>query len=141
MYSPQQSKADLHVHSKHSDRPSEWFLRRIGAPECFVEPLEVYQCARRRGMDFVTISDHNSIRGALEIAHLPGTFISNETTTYFPEDGCKVHVLVFGITEEEFRTIQELRADIYQLRQYLLAEDILCSVSGRSLGAGRRCRP
>ena len=49
-------------------------------------------------MDFVTISDHNSIRGALEIAHLPGTFISNETTTYFPEDGCKVHVLVFGIS-------------------------------------------
>ena len=23
------SKADLHVHSKYSDRPSEWFLRRI----------------------------------------------------------------------------------------------------------------
>ena len=129
MYSPQQSKADLHVHSKHSDRPSEWFLRRIGAPECFVEPLEVYQCARRRGMDFVTISDHNSIRGALEIAHLPGTFLANETTTYFPEDGCKIHVLVFGITEDEFRMIQDLRADIYQLRQYLLAEDILCSVS------------
>jgi len=28
-------KADLHLHSKYSDRPSEWFLRRIGAPECF----------------------------------------------------------------------------------------------------------
>ena len=80
-------------------------------------------------MDFVTISDHNCIRGALEIAHLPGTFLSNETTTYFPEDGCKVHVLVFGISEDQFRMIQELRGDIYQLRQYLLAEDILCSVS------------
>jgi glycosyltransferase involved in cell wall biosynthesis len=129
MYSPQQSKADLHVHSKHSDRPSEWFLRRIGAPECFVEPLEIYQCARRRGMDFVTITDHNCIRGAEEIAHLPGRFISNETTTYFPEDGCKVHILVFGISDDEFRMIQELRADIYQLRRYLLAEDILYSVS------------
>ena len=66
-------------------------------------------------MDFVTISDHNCIRGALEIADLPGTFLSNEVTTYFPENGCKVHVLVIGIDEEQFRMIQELRADIYQL--------------------------
>ena len=69
-----QAKADLHVHSKYSDRPAEWFLRRVGAPECFVEPSEVYRRAKRRGMDFVTIADHNSIRGALEIAHLPGAF-------------------------------------------------------------------
>ncbi len=65
------SKADLHVHSKYSDRPSEWFLRRIGAPECFVEPLAVYDRARDRGMVFVTITDHNCICGALEIAHQP----------------------------------------------------------------------
>src|SRR5690242_11007196 len=93
------SRADLHVHSKYSDRPSEWLLRRIGAPESFTEPLEVYRRARARGMAFVTISDHNRIEGALEIAHLPGTFLSNEVTTYFPEDGCKIHCLVSGITE------------------------------------------
>ena len=110
MYDLHQSKADLHVHSKHSDRPSEWFLRRIGAPESFVEPAEIYRRARQRGMDFVTISDHNCIRGALEIADLPGTFISNEVTTYFPEDGCKIHVLVFGIDEEQFRAIQNCAA-------------------------------
>ncbi len=62
------SRADLHVHSKHSDRPSEWFLRRIGAPECFAEPREIYDEMRGRGMDFVTLSDHNCIDGALEIA-------------------------------------------------------------------------
>ena len=80
-------------------------------------------------MDFVTISDHNCIRGALEIADLPGTFISAEVTTYFPENGCKVHVLVLGIDEEQFRMIQELRANIYQLQHYLLEENILCSIS------------
>ena len=124
-----ESKADLHVHSKYSDRPSEWFLRRIGAPECFVEPLAVYQRARDRGMSFVTITDHNCIDGALEIAHLPGTFLSSEITTYFPEDGCKVHVLVYGITEEDFRAIQQLRANIYDLHRYLVDEDVLCSVA------------
>jgi glycosyltransferase involved in cell wall biosynthesis len=80
-------------------------------------------------MDFVTISDHNCIKGALEIADLPGTFISVEVTTYFPENGCKVHVLATGIDEEQFRMIQELRADIYQLHKYFMDEDIICTVA------------
>jgi hypothetical protein len=30
--------ADLHVHSRHSDRPTEWLLQRLGAPECYTDP-------------------------------------------------------------------------------------------------------
>src|SRR5262249_42160256 len=86
------SRADLHVHSRYSDRPTEWLLQRLGAPECYTNPRTVYDAARRRGMQFVTITDHNCIDGAIEIAHLPDTFVSSEITTYFPEDGCKVHV-------------------------------------------------
>jgi predicted metal-dependent phosphoesterase TrpH len=123
------TRADLHVHSKYSDRPAEWFLRRVGAPECFVEPSEVYQRAREAGMDFVTIADHNTINGALEIAHLADAFISVEVTTYFPEDGCKVHCLVAGIDERQFQMIQELRASIYELREYVEAEGIFCAVN------------
>ena len=80
-------------------------------------------------MSFVTITDHNCIRGALEIAHLPGTFLSSEITTYFPEDNCKIHVLVYGITEEEFHAILETRGRIHDLHQYLTASGILCSVA------------
>jgi len=118
-------RADLHVHSKHSDRPTEWFLRRIGAPESFTEPAEVYRICRQKGMDYVTISDHNCIDGALEIAHLPGTFISAELTTYFPEDGCKVHCLVQDITEQQFAEMQTIRQNIYELRKYLADKSIL----------------
>lgn len=77
-------------------RPSEWVLRRIGAPACFVEPRTVYERAIAGGMDFVTISDHNKIDGALEIAHLPNTFISVEATSYFPENRVKIHILASG---------------------------------------------
>lgn len=129
MYDSRRSRADLHVHSKYSDRPSEWLLRRLGAPECFVEAEAIYREMRDRGMDFVTISDHNSIRGALEIAHLPGTFLSDEVTTYFPENGCKIHLLVLGITEAQFEIIQEIRENIYDLHKYLVAEDVLHSVA------------
>ncbi|MDY7093366.1 MAG: glycosyltransferase [Acidobacteriota bacterium] len=117
------------MHSRYSDRPSEWFLRRIGAPESFTEPLEVYRRARERGMDFVTISDHDCIRGALEIAHLPGTFISNEVTASFPEDGAKIHLLVLGISEEQHRMIDELRENLYELSAYLRYENIVHSVA------------
>ena len=124
-----QSKADLHVHSKYSDRPSEWFLRRIGSPESFVDPQALYRTCRERGMDYVTITDHNSIRGALEIAHLPGTFLSSELTTYFPENSCKVHCLVWGITEKTFRELDELRPSIYDLHRYLNEHHIVHAIA------------
>ena len=123
------SRADLHVHSKHSDRPSEWFLRRIGAPESFVEPRELYAACRERGMDFVTITDHNSLGGSLEIADLPNTFLSSELTTYFPEDGCKIHCLVWGVTEAQFATLQQARENIHELRDVLRREGILHAVA------------
>lgn len=122
-------RADLHVHSKHSNRPDEWFLRRIAAPESFTEPLDVYRTCRERGMDFVTLSDHDTIDGALEIAHLPGTFLSEEVTVSFPEDGCKIHCLVWGIAEEQHHEIQRLREDVYQLRDYLVDEGIAHAVA------------
>ncbi|MES1245393.1 MAG: hypothetical protein ABUT39_27565 [Acidobacteriota bacterium] len=123
------SRADLHVHSKHSNQPAEWILRLFRSPESFTEPRDVYRLCRERGMDFVTITDHDSIDGALEIAHLPGTFLSEEVTAEFPEDGCEVHILVYGITETQHREIQALRLNLYELRDYLRAEDVLCSVA------------
>jgi glycosyltransferase involved in cell wall biosynthesis len=123
------AKADLHVHSKASNRPTEWILRQFGAPESFTEPREVYRLCRERGMDLVTLSDHDTIAGALEIAHLPGTFLSEEVTVEFPEDGCEIHCLAIGITEAQHRDIQALRRNVYELRDYLLAADIVHSVA------------
>ncbi len=116
---------DIHVHSKHSKRPSQWILKRMGCPECFTEPLKIYQIAKNRGMSHVTIADHNTIDGALEIAHLPDTFVSEEITTYFPDNGCKVHVLALNINEAQHRDIQKLRNNIYDLAGYLRDQDIM----------------
>jgi hypothetical protein len=123
------SRADLHVHSKHSNQPSEWILRQFRAPESFTEPLEVYRLCRERGMDFVTLSDHDTIAGGLEIAHLPGTFLSSEVTVEFPEDGCEIHCLVTGITEAQHREIQRLRRNVYDFRDYLRDQGIVHSVA------------
>ncbi|MFH2067520.1 MAG: hypothetical protein ABIK15_20125 [Pseudomonadota bacterium] len=116
--------ADLHVHSKCSRRPSYWILQKLGAAESYIRPENIYQTAKEKGMTFVTITDHNSIEGCLEIAHMPGVFISEEVTTYFPDSGCKIHILALNITEAQHAEIQKLRADIFDLAAYLNAESI-----------------
>ncbi|MFV0349619.1 MAG: glycosyltransferase [Halodesulfovibrio sp.] len=117
-------RADLHVHSRFSTRPSEWILQKIGCAESYTDPVALYHTARRQGMDLVTITDHNTIEGALQIAHLPDTFISEEVTAYFPEDRCKLHVLCYDITEAQHEEIQRLRTNVYELVDYFLQQDI-----------------
>lgn len=112
-------RIDLHVHCKFSSKPSQWFLQKLGCPESFVEPELLYNLAKSKGMDMVTISDHNTIEGALSIAHLPGTFVSEEITTFFPEDNCKIHVLAWNIDERIHEDVQKLRFNIYELAAYL----------------------
>ncbi|SNS14511.1 Glycosyltransferase involved in cell wall bisynthesis [Humidesulfovibrio mexicanus] len=116
---------DLHVHSRHSTRPSQWVLQRMGCPESFTAPRTIYDTARALGMGLVTITDHNTIAGALEIAHLPGAFVSEEITTYFPEDRCKLHVLAYDITEAQHADIQRVRGDVFELVPYLRAQGIV----------------
>ena len=124
-------KVDLHVHSKYSEHPSEWFLQRIGASESYTEPEFIYQTARKLDMDFVTITDHNRIDGILELRskHPKTTFMGVETTSYFPEDKCKIHVLIYGFSERQFIEIQDLRNDIYDLREYLKDTNLPHSVA------------
>ncbi len=131
-------KIDLHVHSKFSTRPSQWVLQKLNCPESFTEPLRIYEEARRKGMGWVTISDHNRIEGALSIAHLPGTFISEEVTSYFPEDRCKVHVLVFRINEAVHGELQRLRENVYDLVDYLRRENLHHAVAHPLFGVNDR---
>lgn len=117
-------RIDLHVHSRHSTRPSQWLLQKIGCPESFTEPRLIYEVCKGMGMGLVTITDHNTLAGSLEIAHLPDAFVSEEITTYFPEDKCKLHVLAYDITEEQHRDITGLRPDVFELVPWLREQNI-----------------
>ena len=118
-------KVDLHVHSKHSNEPSQWLLRAAGCGESYSEPLRIYETARERGMDLVTVTDHNSLAGSLEIAHLENTFVSEEITAFFPEDNCKIHVLAYDITEKQHEDVFRARHNVYDLVEYLWSENIV----------------
>jgi glycosyltransferase involved in cell wall biosynthesis/predicted metal-dependent phosphoesterase TrpH len=125
------AKADLHVHSKFSDHPSEWFLQRLGTNESYTEPEFIYTMAKKQGMDFVTITDHNKLDASLILQekYPDEVFTGVESTAYFPEDRCKIHILIYGIDEKQFDEIQEFRKDIYELRDFLKQQKIAHSVA------------
>jgi glycosyltransferase involved in cell wall biosynthesis len=112
-------RCDLHVHSRFSTDSGNYALRRARLGESFTDPERVYRVARARGMDLVTISDHNTVEGALRIAHLDGTFVSVEVTTCFPEDSTPLHVLVWNLSEEDHRDLQPYRPSVYELVAFL----------------------
>jgi len=123
------SKVDLHIHSRYSTRSPEWLLRRFDIPDSYTDPRKLHALLRERGMDFVTITDHDRIEGCLEIADLPGVFISEQVTTWFPEDHCQVHLLVWGLSEQQHKEITRLRENIYDLQKYLAQENLAHAVA------------
>jgi hypothetical protein len=122
-------RADLHCHSRASTEADEAMLQAIRCPESFSEPTEVYAQAMRRNMDFVTITDHDSIAGVREILYLPDTLVGEELTCYFPEDRCKIHLLLWGITEEDHAAVQKNAHDIYAVARYVAEHRLAHSVA------------
>ena len=123
------SRCDLHIHSKFSARSEDWLFRRFDFPDSCTEPLDVYTQLREHGMDFVTITDHDCIDGCLAIADKPRTFISEQVTTYFPQDPGKVHVLVWGITPAQHQDISVFRSNVFELQKYLAENRIAHAIA------------
>ena len=117
------TRADLHCHSSASSGPAVAALALIGCPESYSEPERVYEQAKARGMDLVTITDHDTIDGVMTLVDrgYPGVVVGEEVTVRFPEDKCKLHVLVWGLTpalHEELATLR-LRDDVYLFAAWL----------------------
>jgi glycosyltransferase involved in cell wall biosynthesis/predicted metal-dependent phosphoesterase TrpH len=123
------SRADLHCHSTASQLSKLGVQRSLDLPECATPPEEVYELAKRRGMDFVTITDHDTISGALELAARPDFFISEELTTWFPGEPQAVHVLCWGITPDDHEWLQRNNGNVNACAQYLHENEIACALA------------
>jgi predicted metal-dependent phosphoesterase TrpH len=123
---PMTARADLHCHSTASQVSKAGVSRALGLPECATPPEEVYALAKRRGMDFVTITDHDTIAGAQQIADRPDVFVSEEVTARFAGEPQAVHVLCLGITPDDHERLQERAADV---EAYLHEHEIACALA------------
>ncbi len=123
------SRADLHCHSSASEVSKLGVQRALGLPECATPPEEVYALAKRRGMDFVTITDHDTIDGVLELADRPDVFVSEELTAHFRGEPQAVHVLCLGITPDDHEWLQAHSGDVETVAAYLQEHDITCALA------------
>jgi len=128
------SRVDMHCHSTASQVSKLGVQRAAGLPECATPPEEVYELARRRGMQFVTITDHDTIDGALSLAErpdeFPGVFVSEELTTNFRgEPEMAVHVLCYDITPADHEWLQGHAGDVELCAAYMYEREIACALA------------
>jgi glycosyltransferase involved in cell wall biosynthesis/predicted metal-dependent phosphoesterase TrpH len=119
----------MHCHSTASQVAKLGIQRSVGLPECATPPEEVYELAKRRGMDFVTITDHDTIDGCLELADREDCFISEELTTWFAGEPQAVHVLCYGITPDDHEFLQDQAGDLETCAAYLHGRGITCALA------------
>ena len=123
------SRVDMHCHSTASQLSRLGVQRSLGLPECATPPEEVYELAKRRGMDFVTITDHDTIEGALALADRPDCFVSEELTARFAGEPQAVHVLCYGITPGDHEWLQAHSGDVEACAAYLRENEITCALA------------
>jgi glycosyltransferase involved in cell wall biosynthesis/predicted metal-dependent phosphoesterase TrpH len=119
----------MHCHSTASQLSRLGVQRSLGLPECATPPDEVYGLAKRRGMDFVTITDHDTIDGCLELADRPDCFVSEELTAHFAGEPQAVHVLCYGITPGDHEWLQAHAGDVEACAAYLAENDIAAALA------------
>lgn len=116
---PAVSRIDLHLHSHASGVASNWWVASLGlgaaTPESTTSPEAAYDLAKTAGMDFVTLTDHETVAGGLALLDRPDFLLGEEINALFPDDGSSVDVLVYGLTSDDHRALQELRGNVYQL--------------------------
>ena len=123
------TRVDLHCHSTASEVSKLGIQRSLGLPECATPPEEVHELAKRRGMDFVTITDHDTIDGCLEIADRDDVFISEELTAWFRGEPQAVHLLCLGISPDDHAWLQGHNRDLEACAEYLHSREISCSLA------------
>jgi glycosyltransferase involved in cell wall biosynthesis/predicted metal-dependent phosphoesterase TrpH len=123
------SRVDMHCHSTASQLSRLGVQRSLGLPECATPPQEVYELAKRRGMDFVTITDHDTIDGCLELAGRPDCFVSEELTARFAGEPQAVHILCYGITPGDHEWLQANAGDVEACAAYLHENEIACALA------------
>ncbi len=124
-------RADLHLHSYHSGRAGH--LKFLRARDCYSEPDAVHAAAKARGMDVVTITDHDSVDGCLEFLErhpdADDFFISEEIECRFPDVDLKVHIGAYGISERIHRDIQPLRRNVFEAVEYLRSKGVFYALN------------
>lgn len=120
-------KCDLHVHTWHSGMCTIPVLRHI-CRECYTPEGELYDRLKQRGMDLVTVTDHDSIGAAAGLRDREDFFLSEEVTVTL-DSGNEAHVGVYDIEDWHHQELQARRNDMPKFLAYLREQKLLFSIN------------
>lgn len=120
-------KCDLHVHTIHSGMCTVPLLDRI-CRESYNDPQALYDTLKRRGMDLVTVTDHDSI-DAVESLRSRDDFFLSEEVSCGTTNGTHLHMGVYDIEERHHTELQHRRDDMPSLLAYLDEQELLFSIN------------
>ena len=128
----------MHVHSLNSGMCTLPVLRRF-CRESYSPSHDLYRTLRRRGMNLVTFTDHDSIDGAEGFRSRRDFFLSEEVTCRAPS-GTEVHIGVYGMEERHHAQLQGRRNDLPRFAAYVSEQRLFATVNHPfSALTGRRC--
>lgn len=118
-------KCDMHVHCKCGD------------------PEKIYKWAISKGMDFVTITDHDKIEHSMYLANKYPDKCFSGCEFSVRWEGNKFHILVYDINSKNYQALKSLRHDIKTFREYLIGNNMMhsCAHPYYSLVKFRCIRP
>jgi predicted metal-dependent phosphoesterase TrpH len=96
--------------------------------ESYNDPGSVYETLKRRGMDLVTITDHDSIDAVESLCKYPDFFLSEEVSAVSPS-GTRLHIGVYDIHEYHHQEIQRRRDDFMSLVAYLGEQQLFFTIN------------
>jgi len=96
--------------------------------ESYNEPRALYARLKQRGMDLVTVTDHDSIDAVEDLRRYPDFFLSEEVTCTMPS-GTEMHAGVYGISEHDHIELQRRRNDIESLLAYAVESRLFVTVN------------
>jgi len=135
----------MHLHTNFSG----WRrLPSIGARDSYMSPEVAFATARRRGMDFVCFTDHDSIDGALQFLSRhpeeePRVIIGEEVEVRLPGTAQWLHLGVYGLDERRHADLVRARADLFDTLSLLNESGLLFALnhpfqSFRTIRSARR---
>lgn len=120
-------RCDLHVHTVHSGQCTIPGLTRV-CKESYNEPRALYERLKQRGMDLVTVTDHDSIDAVETLRSHSDFFLSEEVTCTMPS-GTEMHAGVYGIEERDHVELQRRRTDIESLLAFAVERRLFVTVN------------